>query len=110
MMHLQRRSLRGAYRDVRYPLPSDSLTVAAIPAVVSAVKASAKAGMAGAYGPPAQRWPGAYSRRPGMAGMGTAAPTTPTPAWLEWITNNPGLAAAAAVGAVLLLGKGGRGR
>ena len=108
-MHLQRHSLRGAYRDVRYPLPSDSLTVAAIPAAVCALKAAAKAGMSGAYGPPAERWPGAYSRRPGMAGMGTTMSIAPAPAWLEWITNNTGLAAAAVVAALLLL-RSGRGR
>ena len=100
-----RRSLQGVYRPLNFPLPSNSLPAQAlIPAAVSAIKAAAnlsvngkggRSGMAGAYGPPAKRWPGAY---PGRSGMGAVSDVT------GWIDNNKALAAGLAIGAWLLFG------
>jgi len=111
-----RRTMRGVYSPLNYPLPSNSLPL--LPAAVAAVKAAAKiavaqngGGMAGAYGPAARRWPGAYSRR----GMATLSGATARPGMgatfdpMSWIKENPGMAAGVGIAAaVLLFGMGGR--
>ena len=114
MAYYRNRSMRGVYRPLNFPLPSNSLPAQALmPAAVSAIKAAANLlvkgnggnGMAGAYGPQAKRWPGAYSRG---AGMGVVASPGGTAGAIDWIKNNPGMAAGIAIGAVLLLGMGGK--
>lgn len=110
-----RRTLRGTYSPLNFPLPSNSLPM--LPAAVAAVKAAANisakqggSGMAGAYGPPARVWPGAYSRR-GMAVLSGASGMGDTMSDVTgWLSKNPGTAAVIAIGAVLLLGMGGRRR
>lgn len=113
-MAYRRTTLRGQYSRLNFPLPSNSLSPQSlVPAAAAAVKAAAnlsvkngngkgQPGMSGAYGPQAQRWPGAYSRRPGM-GQATFDP-------MSWVKENPLMAAGIAIGAVLLLGMGGRRR
>ena len=119
MAYLRNRNLRGVYSGLNFPLPSNSLPM--LPAVVAVVKAAAnlavkqngggRNGMAGAYGPQARRWPGAYSRR-GMAtlsgarrGMGAGMSD-----FTDWIKNNPLMAGGIGVGAVLRLNMGSRRR
>ena len=113
----RKRRLAGTYGAYDFPLPSNSLA-AMVPAAAAAVKAAANLavktngrGMAGAWGPQAASWPGAYSRRSmptlsgARAGMGFATSDV-----TDWLKNNPGTAAAIAIGAVLLLGMGRRRR
>jgi hypothetical protein len=114
-MAYRRTTMRGQYSPLNFPLPSNSLSPQSlVPAAAAAVKAAANlsvkkngnAGMAGAYAPPAQRWPGAYSRR-GMAVMSGMGQETGA-GFTDWIKNNPLMSAGIAIGAVLLLGMGGK--
>lgn len=111
------RTLRGTYSPLNFPLPSNSL--AQMPAAVAAVKAAAnlavkgkRPGMSGAYGPPAQRWPGAYSRR-GMPVLGLGDALDPIASAgiddaMNWVKANPLLAAGIAAGAMFFLSRSGR--
>lgn len=108
-----RRTMQGVYSPANYVLPSNSL-----PTVANLLKAVIHAngnggyngGMAGAYGPPAARWPGAYSRRsmPTLsgagAGMGLEMADVTT-----WVSNNAMLVGLS-LGGILLLGMIGRRR
>lgn len=122
MRNVRPRGMRGVYGEVNFPLPSNSLpaAAAAVKAAANLVVASGRVtspGMAGAYGPPARQWPGAYSRRAmpvlpaqassraraalsGQFGLGQSSVSGIT----DWLKNNPGTAIAVGLAAVLLLG------
>ena len=127
MAYFRQRSMAGAYSQLDYPLPSNSLTAmpnaAAAVAVVKAVANAAQRGMSGAYGPtlPAQASPtavaavlrararqgmsGGYYRRAGMGDVSSSLDDLKT-----WVTDNPALAGGIAIAAVMLLGVGRRRR
>ena len=117
-----RRSLQGVYSQLNYPLPSNSLpTQALMPAAVSAIKAAAnlvvngsgRAGMSGAYLRKRAWQPPVPEGGPSRlilrgAGMGVVSSPGETAGAFDWIKNNPGMAAGIAIGAVMLLGMGGK--
>ena len=116
------RTLHGVYRPLNFVLPSNSLPLALVPAAAAAIKAAInsakKGGAPGSRVPvlPSQASPRAMTalaRRPGMSGAyyrrtGVGDVSTTVSGFTDWIKNNPGLAGAAAIAAVFLLGMGGR--
>ena len=99
MAYLHRRSMQGVYSPLNFPLPSNSLPM--LPAAIAAVKAAANLSVKSNGGRPGMA--GAYSRR--RQGMGQAAFDP-----MGWVKENPLLTAGIAIGAVMLLGMGGRRR